>query len=946
MPNAKVVQLRYDSSTNTIIAGTHGRGVFETIGVQSVGVQTQVVSTPEDTTFNKIVATFLVNGGGTQASDFSASIAWGDGNTSNASSIVDNGDGTYSIYGSHQYAEGGTYTFTVSVTDTSGGISANTGTAQVADLPINASPYPITQNTAEDTTYTGPVALFTDTDPDATTANQYQVKVSWYDPGSSSAVIESSTVTTDPNQPSGNHFVVSSSHLVKAGITRVVTTITGPGGSVATTETDINTEDSALTIDPSFQPASPSDGVPYTEEITQFTDADPIVQGPSNYTATVDWGDGSRSNSASGALVITKDTSGMLVVTPASGQGHVYDPGVYQMTVTVGNLTGPNTASQTYTLVVPDAALSGQAFHYTATAGMSFTKVLGTFTSADPRAMQVPPSTSTDPNTPPLSYYAATVDWGDGSGSQPATVMINFDGGFVVQGTHTYPTGGKDYTYTVDFKDVRMGDSPPVTPASASVTGTISVQAAPFSATATDLSQISLMEGQTFDGAVATITTPNTQADPTSFSATVGWGDGSTSPATITKNGTLSINGTHTYSHWGKYAITVQLSGPGSQFTSATNQLSIQDAPIQAQGSPISLESLTSVSSLKVASFTVTAPNATVQQSDYSAQIGWGDGSVTTGQITSNGQGGYDVLGSHTYAVSGSYPISVAINSQGGSNTSTSTLAQVSPKLETLTGEMAGSPTGTTTDTTPTFHGFAAPGAHVTLFVVPLSNPRFVPVGTVTADSITGAWSITTSALSDGTYAVTASAKAASGDPSSMMTQILPSASAGYLVIDTQGPKVESFQANPQTGVVQVTVSDVGGGLSYASLLNPANYSLSVATRRGTSVLPISGLTVVPQSATSVSSATLSFSGLPSRGSGTYVIQINAPGITDLAGNILEVTTYTPFPSIYNQPGQNFQAQFSTNGQQVTPLSLYVPYPELTAAQKFRRLINRRHPRA
>ncbi len=634
MPNAKVVQLLYDSSTNTIVAGTHGRGVFETIGVQSVGVQTQVLSTPENTTFDKIVATFLVNGTGTQASDFTASIDWGDGVSSNATSIVDNGDGTYSIYGSHQYLEGGTYTFTVNVAETSGGMASNTGTAQVADLPINASPYPITQNPGEDTTYTGPVALFTDTDPDAISANQYQVKVSWYDPGASTPVVESFTVTKDPNQPNGNHFVVSSSHLMKAGTTRVVTTITGPGGSIAMTETDINAQDSALTFDPNFQPVAPTDGVPYTEEVAQFRDADPIPQGPSNYTATVDWGDGSKSTSASGALVITKDSSGMLIVTPASGQGHVYDPGVYNMTVTVGNLTGSNTASKTYTLVVPDAALSGQGFTYTTTAGMSFTKILGTFTSADPRVMQVSPNTSTDPNTPPLSYYAATVDWGDGSGTQPATVLINFDGGFVVQGTHTYTLGGKDYTYTVNFKDVRLGYSPPVEPASATVTGTITVKAAPFSATPTDLSNVSLVEGQTFDGAVATITTPNTQADPTSFSATVGWGDGSTSPATISKDGTLSINGTHTYSHWGKYAITVHLSGPGSQFTSATNQLAIQDAPIQARGTPVSLESLTSVSNLKVATFTVSAPNATVNQGEYSAQIGWGDGSVTTGQIT------------------------------------------------------------------------------------------------------------------------------------------------------------------------------------------------------------------------------------------------------------------------------------------------------------------------
>ena len=32
------------------------------------------------------------------------------------------------------------------------------------------------------------------------------------------------------------------------------------------------------------------------------------------------------------------------------------------------------------------------------------------------------------------------------------------------------------------------------------------------------------------------------------------------------------------------------------------------------------------------------------------ASLGWGDGGVTYGTLTSNGQGGYNITGSHTYA--------------------------------------------------------------------------------------------------------------------------------------------------------------------------------------------------------------------------------------------------------------------------------------------------------
>ncbi len=54
--------------------------------------------------------------------------------------------------------------------------------------------------------------------------------------------------------------------------------------------------------------------------------------------------------------------------------------------------------------------------------------------------------------------------------------------------------------------------------------------------------------GSTVGGTVATITDPNTSATPSAYTATINWGDGTTSPGTITGgNGSFNVAGTHAY---------------------------------------------------------------------------------------------------------------------------------------------------------------------------------------------------------------------------------------------------------------------------------------------------------------------------------------------------------------------------------------------------------------
>jgi PKD repeat protein len=68
---------------------------------------------------------------GGSASDFSATINWGDGSAAGSGAIGGSG-GSYTVSGSHVYATPGTYTVTVAVADTGGSTATATSTVKIA----------------------------------------------------------------------------------------------------------------------------------------------------------------------------------------------------------------------------------------------------------------------------------------------------------------------------------------------------------------------------------------------------------------------------------------------------------------------------------------------------------------------------------------------------------------------------------------------------------------------------------------------------------------------------------------------------------------------------------------------------------------------------------------------------------------------------------------------
>ena len=89
--------------------------------------------------------------------------------------------------------------------------------------------------------------------------------------------------------------------------------------------------------------------------------------------------------------------------------------------------------------------------------------------------------------------------------------------------------------------------------------------------------------GSTVGGTVATITDPNTSATAAAYSATINWGDGSSSAGTITGgNGSFKVTDTHAYSAGGSYPIAVTITSVGTNQGSSTvnDSAAITAAPI------------------------------------------------------------------------------------------------------------------------------------------------------------------------------------------------------------------------------------------------------------------------------------------------------------------------------------------------------------------------------
>jgi hypothetical protein len=176
---------------------------------------------------------------------------------------------------------------------------------------------------------------------------------------------------------------------------------------------------------------------------------------------------------------------------------------------------------------------------------------------------------------------------------------------------------------------------------------------------------VSGTEGAELSGTVATFTDPDAAALATDYAATIEWGDGTSTTGTVSGSaGSFSVSGNHTYAEEKSYPVTVIISDVDNLANSATtaSTASIGDAGLSASG--VSATDPTAFSGV-VADLTDANPLGSA--SDFTATIEWGDGTSSSGTV-SGGGGSYAVNGSHTYASTGTFEVTVKILDDGGSS--------------------------------------------------------------------------------------------------------------------------------------------------------------------------------------------------------------------------------------------------------------------------------------
>src|SRR5205823_12554081 len=98
---------------------------------------------------------------------------------------------------------------------------------------------------------------------------------------------------------------------------------------------------------------------------------------------------------------------------------------------------------------------------------------------------------------------------------------------------------------------------------------------------------VSATEGKAFSGTVATFKDPDTSATTSEYSASISWGDGSTSAGTISgSGGNFTVSGSHTYAEEGSFIVKVTISDVDNSTNGATTSSTakVADAPLHSTG--------------------------------------------------------------------------------------------------------------------------------------------------------------------------------------------------------------------------------------------------------------------------------------------------------------------------------------------------------------------------
>ncbi len=390
---------------------------------------------------------------------------------------------------------------------------------------------PLTQagTATEGSVYTGVSDTFSDANPDS--APVFSATIDWGDGTQSAATVASSGPGAFSITSTGHSWADEGSFPVAITLSKGAETAT-VSGNVVVGDAD------SLFAGPTTN-ITPVASTLYTGQLAAF--ADVSANTADDFTATIDWGDGTTS-----AGTVTRTPSGLFAVSGA----HAYASlGSFPIAVTLSD-DPPGTATATAKLtadVSPGDELVGIVEPVTPFEGMTFSGTIAEFQDA---------LTAT-----PASAFHATIDWGDGDSS--AGTVSGSAGSFTVSGTHAYAEEGT-FPVAVTFAAIP--------PNLATATATRSETVIDAAVAGTPVAINAPARGR-FNGPVATFTDGDPAGVPSDYRATIDWGDGHTSRGTVVVSGNhFAVAGTHDYARAGVYSVTTTVADQGGSTMTVTSR--------------------------------------------------------------------------------------------------------------------------------------------------------------------------------------------------------------------------------------------------------------------------------------------------------------------------------------------------------------------------------------
>ena len=597
---------------------------------------------------------------------YTAVVNWGDATTSAA--VVSGGANpfNYSFSGNHTYAQSGSFNVTISVTDKDGGTGTSAATVvTVANIAPTVgtpavSPSGVPLNVSTPFSVTG-----TFTDPAGALDQPFTAVVNWGDSTTSTGVV-SGGANPFTYTFNGNHTYTT------PGQFNVTVSVTDKDGGTGTSAAFVVGVGNPVVGTPVVSPTNTSEGSS-TAFSVNGTFTDPLNAAEIPFTAVVDWGDGSATDTAV--------VSGAANPFGYSFSGnHTYaQSGSFNVTLSVTNKDGRTGISAATVVAVANIAPTVSTpvvAPTTANEGAStaFT-VNGTFT--DPAGALDQP-------------FTAVVNWGDSTTSAAVVSGAGNPFGYSFSGNHTYAQSGSyNVTISVTDKDLGTGTSAATVVTVANVAPTVSTPVvAPTTAN---------------EGASTAFTVNGTFTDPAAaldqaYTAVVNWGDSTTSAAVVSGAGNpfgYSLSGNHTYAQSGTYNVTISVTDKdGGIGTSAATVVAVANvAPTVS--TPVVAPTTTNDGTH--ASFTVsgtfTDPAGALDQ-PFTAVVNWGDSTTSTAVVSGGGNPfSYSFSGAHAYATSAPYNVTVSVTDKdGGTGTSAATVVTVTNIAPTITGTVANQP--------------------------------------------------------------------------------------------------------------------------------------------------------------------------------------------------------------------------------------------------------------